>query len=794
MNPSSIDSTDLRWLAGLARALLRDEHGAEDLAQDAAVAALQRPWPLGISKRVWLASVLRRLAARHHRSKDRRLRRESMVARPEALPDSAELLERAEVAECLVAATRELREPFRRCLLLRFLEGLSPEQIAEREGDPVDTIRWRVRRGLELLRQELQRKHDRDWSAWCVLLMPLSRGARDAGLVTAGVSSTITASVTAWLTMKAIWMGAVALLGAGLWMVLDGSAEPAPPIGLSSAEEAKVELPSTPERGLTPGTSGARSDEAETLAQADTRGRARAAVETESLEGEWSGQVVAADGQPVEGATVYLIPSLGASREEQRLRFGRPRFLTTTDAEGRFTLPEFDREESPESPGRYTDVGVLAEGFVRRSIPDIFGEGLGERERIVLSRGERIAGFVVDEWGKPVVGLDLLAYSGGGGIDHVSPSSTLLRARRATFASSTSTYFQSRARSDSRGAVEFLGLPNERMSIRCLDPDWSLISETQVDAGTPYVLWTVRRGLAVQVKVFRRGEAEPVQRVYGIFKVAVEFATGEVEDYEQWVGSGEGQVSFALTEENLPPLIDRVVTRATFYGTVTVDEQEYEWRAKPLVDRDGAKGLAEVRLEIEDSKAAKEDSAEVEPEPVAKTRVELDVAFDDGSPFVDRLYVSWMSEAEGRNALRGSLSAQPGPAGSYLFEVPAGEMQLVVQQGNASGSLPPAVLDLRGEDDGYLRETAVLSRGASVTLMRPESMTGGWHVRASRRMDPKDEWFGSWNYGTDESQLTLEALQTATWRFEFTQDNDESGRKITRTLDVESGQRLELVP
>ena len=43
----------------------------------------------------------------------------------------------------------------RTAVLLRFLEGLDVPAIAERTGKPDDTVRYRIRRGLDLLRRDL---------------------------------------------------------------------------------------------------------------------------------------------------------------------------------------------------------------------------------------------------------------------------------------------------------------------------------------------------------------------------------------------------------------------------------------------------------------------------------------------------------------------------------------------------------------------------------------------------------------------------------------------------------------
>ena len=246
MQDFTLDPTDLTWLAGLARALLKEPHAADDLVQDTAIAALESPMPPGAPPRAWLGSVARRLAARRLRGEARRSRREALTARPEALPDSAELVEKAEVAEHVTAAVRRLPEPFRRTLLLRYLEGRTTEEIAREEGKPADTIRWRQRRGLELLRAELVQSHDREWSSWSVLLLPLARVNGDVGLATAGATGTSTWTVVTWIAMKVTLALTVVLSGVGLWMTWgSGEPEPTSALGLGSApvaEEPEVAL------------------------------------------------------------------------------------------------------------------------------------------------------------------------------------------------------------------------------------------------------------------------------------------------------------------------------------------------------------------------------------------------------------------------------------------------------------------------------------------------------------------------------------------------------------------------
>jgi hypothetical protein len=67
------------------------------------------------------------------------------------------LVERLELEERLVRELRALSEPLRGTLVLRYHEGLTAAEIARREGVPEGTVRWRVKRGLDELRERMER-------------------------------------------------------------------------------------------------------------------------------------------------------------------------------------------------------------------------------------------------------------------------------------------------------------------------------------------------------------------------------------------------------------------------------------------------------------------------------------------------------------------------------------------------------------------------------------------------------------------------------------------------------------
>src|SRR5262245_55246863 len=72
------------FVRALARRLLADEHAAEDVAQEACIAALESPPRSNEAVKAWLTQVVRNLSFNVLREKERRSRREETVARHEA--------------------------------------------------------------------------------------------------------------------------------------------------------------------------------------------------------------------------------------------------------------------------------------------------------------------------------------------------------------------------------------------------------------------------------------------------------------------------------------------------------------------------------------------------------------------------------------------------------------------------------------------------------------------------------------------------------------------------------------
>jgi RNA polymerase sigma-70 factor (ECF subfamily) len=180
------------WLRQLALAIVRDAHEADDVAQEAWVAFLRKRPDPGSSLGGWFRGVMRNLVRTRSREVGARsfheLSADEKEIRDDCDPSFA--VARLETQEELLRAVRELGEPYRTVVLLRWFEGLDPIEVARRTKTPIRTVHTRTSRALVLLRERLDRRSSGDRTAWMSAWMA-HLNAPNAGSLSALAMATI---------------------------------------------------------------------------------------------------------------------------------------------------------------------------------------------------------------------------------------------------------------------------------------------------------------------------------------------------------------------------------------------------------------------------------------------------------------------------------------------------------------------------------------------------------------------------------------------------------------------------
>jgi len=149
-------------LFGVALRMLGSRAEAEEIAQETFLRAHRALGEFRGEARLgtWLYAIasrlcLNRLAAgsrRHERSDEM-----ALLQRPAEGADAAAALERTELQAALQEAVAALPEERRIVVVLRDLEGLAYEEIAEVLGLPLNTVRTRLHRARTDLKAKLER-------------------------------------------------------------------------------------------------------------------------------------------------------------------------------------------------------------------------------------------------------------------------------------------------------------------------------------------------------------------------------------------------------------------------------------------------------------------------------------------------------------------------------------------------------------------------------------------------------------------------------------------------------------
>ena len=152
-------------LFGLIRRILPDRAEAEDVLQEVFLQVWRRAGDFDEARGrafTWLVTIARSRALDRLRSAGSRARLgEEAAQMPRDEVGDAELdAVKSEARTIVRNALAELPEEQRRTLFLAYFEGLTQTEIAARLGDPLGTVKTRMRSGMMKLRELLGQSRD----------------------------------------------------------------------------------------------------------------------------------------------------------------------------------------------------------------------------------------------------------------------------------------------------------------------------------------------------------------------------------------------------------------------------------------------------------------------------------------------------------------------------------------------------------------------------------------------------------------------------------------------------------
>ncbi|HLQ38136.1 MAG TPA: sigma-70 family RNA polymerase sigma factor [Planctomycetota bacterium] len=381
-------------LRQLAAELLRDPGSADDAVQEVWLGALRRPPRHEGSVGGWLATALRNVARRLRRGEARRARRESIVARVNEVEDHATVLAREELLHRLVAAVSALEPPYREAVWRRYFEGMPPREIARASGVPLATVKSRLQRGLQQLREQLREEGESGWRGALAVAFGLKDSAVPAGTGCVAATWPGVLLVTAW-TKSVAAVAVVAIAGVLLW----------------SLREPSVAMPGAGVATAVPGVLTAGGD-AQAAAKSEVAAAATGVERSELTAGAAQpaknatlrGRCVDANAVPLAGCKVSLLGSRAGQMQMDAwlLDHDPPGWqdppMQETGADG-----EFSFAFAPPPPFQFY-VSVSRDGFVTmggswRAIPERANVDVGD---VVMQPGVLVRGRLVDPSGQPV--------------------------------------------------------------------------------------------------------------------------------------------------------------------------------------------------------------------------------------------------------------------------------------------------------------------------------------------------------------------------------------------------------
>ena len=145
---------------------LFQEQVLEDLAQETFLRAYRHIGDFdaekGASFSTWLMTIARNIALNEKARKRRRGEQPiNFTKMNQALPGESpqDILEKSNLISRVHNAINQLPEQFHTAVILSYFDELSIEEIAQIEGCPIGTVKSRVFRGKQILRQILEKEN-----------------------------------------------------------------------------------------------------------------------------------------------------------------------------------------------------------------------------------------------------------------------------------------------------------------------------------------------------------------------------------------------------------------------------------------------------------------------------------------------------------------------------------------------------------------------------------------------------------------------------------------------------------
>ncbi|MFK7739957.1 MAG: sigma-70 family RNA polymerase sigma factor [Planctomycetota bacterium] len=397
------------WVQRLAYRLCADAAQAEDVSQESLLSAFRAPRRQGSALRAWLVGVVRNQARMAKRTSIRRQNTEAAALPPAEAASPAELVERLGTQRQVVKAVTELPEIYRTALLRRYFDDLGPREIADIEGVPEATIKTRLRRGLETLREQLANEFDDDVkrpSKLFAALAPIAgvelrrqQAAAASSTAAAGAASSPIRTV-AWLTAGC---AACTILAIG-YRSLSGSEAATSTPAAAAATSAATSRASATNANTAPATAAPTTpDPADRARTARTRPRqddSDVAANPNRAHEPMLVRVTAQDVHGLPAPALSVVASDFAERgEAPSARHRTPRVVGETAVDGTCTF----RQQV-----KLTKLEAQTDGWTTVVAGTVFPYGQAAEVRIVVAREREIAGIVTDMSGAVIPGANIV--------------------------------------------------------------------------------------------------------------------------------------------------------------------------------------------------------------------------------------------------------------------------------------------------------------------------------------------------------------------------------------------------